>query len=230
MEVNIVLTFALWPQAYQLKAEADSSKTMRKEARNALLELCKDEYYRILVIEEGLVPVPVLGAAAYKSFKPGLHSWPSLPDGTEIERSSKKPSRFGASELLLGLNVDNNTNIDEGKINAIVGRSQQQFLARIGAIELEDLKDTQSESSTSNHLTLLPWRDGVARLVLVLELEDDNAKVRTAELIADASINEHMRVSFKEAGAIKHLVKLLDNMNNSVKWASIQALERLSIR
>ena len=203
---------------------------MRKEARNALLELCKDEYYRILVIEEGLVPVPVLGAAAYKSFKPGLHSWPSLPDGTEIERSSKKPSRFGASELLLGLNVDNNTNIDEGKINAIVGRSQQQFLARIGAIELEDLKDTQSESSTSNHLTLLPWRDGVARLVLVLELEDDNAKVRTAELIADASINEHMRVSFKEAGAIKHLVKLLDNMNNSVKWASIQALERLSIR
>ncbi|XP_023551663.1 uncharacterized protein LOC111809431 [Cucurbita pepo subsp. pepo] len=227
---GVIVESGLIPKlAYQLKAEADSSKTMRKEARNALLELCKDEYYRILVIEEGLVPVPVLGAAAYKSFKPGLHSWPSLPDGTEIERSSKKPSRFGASELLLGLNVDNNTNIDEGKINAIVGRSQQQFLARIGAIELEDLKDTQSESSTSNHLTLLPWRDGVARLVLVLELEDDNAKVRTAELIADASINEHMRVSFKEAGAIKHLVKLLDNMNNSVKWASIQALERLSI-
>ncbi|XP_022973564.1 uncharacterized protein LOC111472102 [Cucurbita maxima] len=227
---GVIVESGLIPKlAYQLKAEADSSKTVRKEARNALLELCKDEYYRILVIEEGLVPVPVLGAAAYKSFKPGLHSWPSLPDGTEIERSSKKPSRFGASELLLGLNVDNNANIEEGKINAIIGRSQQHFLARIGAIELEDLKDTQSESSTSNHLTLLPWRDGVARLVLVLELEDDNAKVRTAELIADASINEHMRVSFKEAGAIKHLVKLLDSMNNSVKWASIQALERLSI-
>ncbi|KAG6579255.1 U-box domain-containing protein 12, partial [Cucurbita argyrosperma subsp. sororia] len=227
---GVIVESGLIPKlAYQLKAEADSSKTVRKEARNALLELCKDEYYRILVIEEGLVPVPLLGAAAYKSFKPGLHSWPSLPDGTEIERSSKKPSRFGASELLLGLNVDNNANIEEGKINAIIGRSQQQFLARIGAIELEDLKDTQSESSTSNHLTLLPWRDGVARLVLVLELEDDNAKVRTAELIADASINEHMRVSFKEAGAIKHLVKLLDSMNNSVKWASVQALERLSI-
>lgn len=224
------MTFGLLLQAYQLKAEADSSKILRKEARNALLELCKDEYYRILVIEEGLVPVPILGPAAYKSFRPGLHSWPSLPDGTEIEQSSKEPSRFGASELLLGLNVDNNANIEDGKINAIVGRTQQQFLARIGAIESEDMKDSQSESSSSNHLTLLPWIDGVARLVLILELEDDNAVVRAAESITDASINEHMRISFKEAGAIKHLVKFLDYMNDSVKWAAVQALERLSIR
>ncbi|XP_038874402.1 uncharacterized protein LOC120067080 [Benincasa hispida] len=227
---GVIVEAGLIPKlAYQLKAEADSSKILRKEARNALLELSKDEYYRILVIEEGLVPVPILGAAAYKSFRPGLHSWPSLPDGTEIEQSSKEPSRFGASELLLGLNVDNNAKIEEGKINAIVGRTQQQFLARIGAIEFEDLKDSQSESSTSNHLTLLPWIDGVARLVLILELEDDNAIVRAAESIADASINEHMRISFKEAGAIKHLVKFLDYMNNSVKWAAVQALERLSI-
>lgn len=195
-----------------------------------LLELAKDEYYRILVIEEGLVPVPIVGAAAYKSFRPGLHSWPSLPDGTEIEQSSNGPSRFGASELLLGLNVDNKANIEEGKINAIVGRTQQQFLARIGAIEFEDLKDSQLESSTGNHLTLLPWIDGVARLVLILELEDDTAVMRAAESIADASINEHMRISFKEAGAIKHLVKVLDNMNDAVKWATIRALERLSIR
>lgn len=215
---------------YQLKAEADTSKVVRKEARNALLELAKDEYYRILVIEEGLVPVPIVGAATYKSFRPGLHSWPSLPDGTEIEQSSKEPSRFGASELLLGLNVDNNADIEEGKINAIVGRTQQQFLARIGAIEFEDLRVSQSESSTSNHLTLLPWIDGVARLVLILKLEDDAAIVRAAESIADASINEHMRISFKEAGAIKHLVNLLDNKNNSVKWATVEALERLSIR
>lgn len=227
---GVIVESGLIPKlAYQLKAEADSSKILRKEARNALLELSKDEYYRILVIEEGLVPVPILGAAAYKSFRPGLHSWPSLPDGTEIEQSSKEPSRFGASELLLGLNVDNNANIEEGKINAIVGRTQQQFLARIGAIELEDLKDSRSESSTSNHLTLLPWIDGVARLVLILELEDVNAVVRAAESIADACIDEHMRISFKEAGAIKHLVKFLDYMNNSVKWATVQALERLSI-
>ncbi|KAL4018691.1 hypothetical protein IC575_022309 [Cucumis melo] len=227
---GVIVESGLIPKlAYQLKAEADSSKILRKEARNALLELCKDEYYRILVIEEGLVPVPILGAAAYKSFRPGLHSWPSLPDGTEIEQSSTEPSRFGASELLLGLNVDNNANIEEGKINAIVGRTQQQFLARIGAIESENMKDSQSESSSSNHLTLLPWIDGVARLVLILELEDDNAVVRAAESITDASINEHMRISFKEAGAIKHLVNFLDYMNDSVKWAAVQALERLSI-
>lgn len=212
-----------------MKAEADSSKIMRKEARNALLELSKDGYYRILVIEEGLVPVPILGAAAYKSFRPGLHSWPRLPDGIEIEQSTK-PSRYGASQLLLGLNVDKNANIEERKINAIVGRTQQQFLARIGAIEIEDLKDSQSESSSRNHLTLLPWIDGVARLVLILELEDDNAITRAAVSIADASINEHMRISFKEAGAIKYLVKFLDYTNDSVKWAAVQALERLSIR
>ncbi|XP_022146414.1 uncharacterized protein LOC111015638 [Momordica charantia] len=227
---GVIVESGLIPKlAYQLKAEADSSKIVRKEARNVLLELAKDEYYRILVIEEGLVPVPIVGAAAYKSFRPGLHSWPSLPDGTEIEQSSNGPSRFGASELLLGLNVDNKANIEEGKINAIVGRTQQQFLARIGAIEFEDLKDSQLESSTGNHLTLLPWIDGVARLVLILELEDDTAVMRAAESIADASINEHMRISFKEAGAIKHLVKVLDNMNDAVKWATIRALERLSI-
>ncbi|PQQ20815.1 uncharacterized protein Pyn_25086 [Prunus yedoensis var. nudiflora] len=57
-------------------------------------------------------------------------------------------------------------------MNAIVGRTQQQFLARIGAIELEDEKN-QSEVTTGKQLTLLPWMDGVARLVLILGLEDD---------------------------------------------------------
>uniref|UniRef100_A0A5B7BN26 Uncharacterized protein n=1 Tax=Davidia involucrata TaxID=16924 RepID=A0A5B7BN26_DAVIN len=213
-----------------LKNDVEGSKVIRKEARNTLLELAKDEYYRILVMEEGLVLVPVIGEAAYKSFRPALYSWPSLPDGTEIEQSSKGPSRYGASELLLGLNVqDKNANLEEAKMNAIVGRTQQQFLARIGAIEMEDEKKSQNESSSSQRFTLLPWLDGVARLVLILGLEDESAIARAAESMADASINEDMRVSFKEAGAVKHLVRLLDHHSNAVRLAAIRALERLSV-
>ncbi|KAK3222083.1 hypothetical protein Dsin_009108 [Dipteronia sinensis] len=209
---------------------SEGSEVIRKEARNALIELAKDEYYRILIIEEGLVPVPMIGAAAYKSFKPGLYSWPSLPDGTEIERTSNSPSRYGANELLLGLNLnDKNVNMEEAKMNAIVGRAKQQFLVRIGGIELEDERKPQSELPIDGQLTILPWVDGVARLVLILGLEDEVAIARAAHSIADASINEHMRLSFKEAGAIKNLVQLLDHNSDAVRLAATGALERLSI-
>lgn len=217
-------------QAKLLKTD-EGSKVIRKEAKNVLLELAKDDYYRILVMEEGLVLVPLIGTAAYKSFRPALHSWPSLPDGTEIEQSSKVLSRFGASELLLGLNVqDTNSNLEEAKMNAIVGRTQQQFLARIGAIELEDQNTSDSVSSSSRRLTVLPWMDGIARLVLILGLQDESAIARAAESIADASISEHMRVSFKEAGAVKHLVQLMNHHSDTVRLAAIHALERLSVR
>lgn len=217
-------------QAKLLRTDIEGSKVIKKEARNALLELCKDRYHRITILEEGLVPVPMIGAAAYKSFRPGLYSWPSLPDGTQIEQTSKTPSRFGASELLLGLHVDDkNANIEEAKMNAIVGRTQQQFLARIGAIEMDDERKP-SELATGQQLTLLPWTDGVARLVLILGLEDESAIARAAESIADASINEHMRIAFKEAGAVKLLVQLLDSKNDAVRLAATQALERLSVR
>ncbi|KAL5763221.1 hypothetical protein ACOSP7_019485 [Xanthoceras sorbifolium] len=213
-----------------LKTDSEGSKVIRKEARNALIELAKDEYYRILIIEEGLVPVPMIGTAAYKSFKPALYSWPSLPDGTEFERTSNSPSRYGANELLLGLNVDDkNVNIEEAKMNAVVGRARQQFLVRIGAIELEDERKPQSELLVDRQLTILPWVDGVARLVLILGLEDEVAIARAAQSIADASINEHMRLSFKEAGAIKHLVRLLDHNSDAVRLAATGALERLAI-
>ena len=217
-------------QAKLFRTDIEGSKVIKKEARNALLELCKDRYHRITILEEGLVPVPMIGAAAYKAFRPGLYSWPSLPDGTQIEQTSNTPSRFGASELLIGLHVDDkNANIEEAKMNAIVGRTQQQFLARIGAIEMDDEKK-QSEIVTGEQLTLLPWVDGVARLVLILGLEDESAIVRAAESVADASINEHMRISFKEAGAVKLLVQLLDSKNDAIRLAAIQALERLSVR
>ncbi|XP_030498679.2 uncharacterized protein LOC115714222 [Cannabis sativa] len=212
-----------------LKDDAEGSKVIRKEARNALLELTKDDYYRILIIEEGLVTVPLIGTAAYKSFRPGLYSWPSLPDGTELERTSKTPSRFGASELLLGLNIDDKkVNIEEVKVNAIIGRTQQQFLARIGAIEMEDGK-RESELPSGRKVTILPWVDGVARLVLILELEDESALSRAADSIADASISEEMRIAFKEAGAVRNLVRLLDYKNQAVKLSVTRALERLSV-
>ncbi|KAJ6899091.1 hypothetical protein NC652_025550 [Populus alba x Populus x berolinensis] len=211
-------------------AVEEESKVIRKEARNALVELSKNEYYRILVIEEGLVPVPLIGIAAYRSFTPSLLSWPSLPDGSKIERTSKGPSRFGASELLLGLNIDDkNANLEEAKMNAIIGRSKQQFLARSGAIEVEDTKLPQNELSKNRKFTLLPWMDGLARLVLILELEDESAICRAAESIADASINEHLRNSFKEAGAVKNLIQLLDHNNDAIRFAAVGALERLSI-
>ncbi|KAM5566828.1 hypothetical protein ABKV19_015110 [Rosa sericea] len=227
---GIMVEAGVIPQlAKLLRTDIEGSKVIKKEARNALLELCKDKYHRITILEEGLVPVPMIGAAAYKSFRPGLYSWPTLPDGTQIEQTSKTPSRFGASELLLGLHVDDeNANIEEAKMNAVVGRTQQQFLARIGAIEMDDEKK-QSELATGQQLTLLPWVDGVARLVLILGLEDESAIERAADSIADASINEHMRIAFKEAGAVKLLVQLLDSKNDAVRLAATQALERLSV-
>ncbi|XP_010460100.1 PREDICTED: uncharacterized protein LOC104741035 isoform X1 [Camelina sativa] len=206
------------------------SKVIRKEARNVLLELAKDEYYRILVIEEGVVPIPIIGADSYKSFRPDLYSWPSLPDGIKIEQTRKVPSRFGASELLLGLNVDKNVDdVEEAKMKAIVGRTNQQFLARIGAIEFE--KEIKSEGpGKSQQLTLLPCVDGVARLVLILGLADELAVTRAAASIADASINGDMRISFMEAGAVKPLVQLLANNNKeTVKLPVIRALKNLSL-
>lgn len=211
----------------------DGSKVIRKEAKTTLLELAKDEYYRILIIEEGLIRVPIIGAAAYKSFRPPSHSWPSLPDGTELPKSPR-PSRYGATELLLGFSArEKNFNLEEDKLNAIVGRSQQQFLARIGAIELEDGKESSTVSHSNQQYTILPWLDGVARLVLILGLDDVSAIARAAYSIAEGSVNQRMRIAFKEAGAIKPLVRLLchgSESSGSLQEASAHALERLCLR
>ncbi|XP_024991087.1 uncharacterized protein LOC112525269 isoform X2 [Cynara cardunculus var. scolymus] len=221
------------PLAKFLRTDFEGSKIIRKEAQSTLLELAKDDYYKILLIEEGMVVVPLVGAAAYKSFRPSLHSWPSLPDGSElnVKQNLKGPSRYGASELLLGLHVedDKNTKLEEAKKNAIVGRTQQQFLARIGAIETEDESNKTGSPTSDQRFTILPWVDGVARLVLILELEDESAIAKAAESIADSSISEHMRTSFKEAGAVKNLVRLIDHHSESVRLAAIRALERLSV-
>ncbi|XP_016547336.1 uncharacterized protein LOC107847539 isoform X1 [Capsicum annuum] len=212
-----------------LKTEVEGSKIIKNEARNVLLELAKDEYNKILIMEEGLLLIPLVGAAAYKSFRPALYSLPSLPDGTKIEQNPR-PSRYGASELLLGLNIDySNAKIEEKTMKAIVGRTRQQFLARIGAIETEEENKSSREFPSNPRFTLLPWMDGVARLVLILGLEDESAIARAADAIADVSINEHMRGSFKEAGAINPLVRLINHPSDTVKLAVIRAIQRLSI-
>ncbi|KAL6608044.1 hypothetical protein ACP70R_041107 [Stipagrostis hirtigluma subsp. patula] len=212
-----------------LQNKEDDYKIIRKEARSSLIQLASDDYYHSLIIEEGLVRVPLVGSAAYKSFRPLPHSWPSFPDGSEIQRSSR-PSKYGATELLLGLSVnEKETKPDEAKINAMIGRSNQQFLARIGAIELDDEGKEQSGSGKNDLYTILPWVDGVARLVLILGLEDVSAIGRAARAIGDASINEHMRTSFKEAGAVKPLLQLLEHSNVPVREAAAYALEKLSL-
>ncbi|KAL8142052.1 hypothetical protein V2J09_015084 [Rumex salicifolius] len=212
-----------------LTREVEGSKIMRREAKSTLLELAEDEYYRINIMEEGLLLVPLVGAAAFESFRPSLYSWPSLPDGTEIKRAPKVPSKYGASDLLVGLSKEgNNVDLNELKVNAIIGRTQQQFLARLQAIENENENPASGFSSRTHH-TLLPWKDGIARLVLILELKDDVAIARAADSIADAAINEKMRVMFKEAGGIKHLVHLLDHESDAVRTAVTNALEKLSL-
>ena len=122
------------------------------------------------------------------------------------------------------------SDIDVGKRNAVLGRSQQQFLVRIGAVEIEDGKESESSTGRKNITTLLPWIDGVARLVLLLELEDEAVISRSAEAIADASIGEEMRIAFRDAGAVKHLVRLLGYKDRSFEFQVVRALERLSVR
>ncbi|WVZ70306.1 hypothetical protein U9M48_018981 [Paspalum notatum var. saurae] len=213
-----------------LQTKEDDYKIIRKEARSSLIQLACDDYYHSLIIEEGLVRVPLVGSAAYKAFKPLPHSWPSFPDGSEIKRSSQ-PSKYGATELLLGLSVNvKHRKPDEAKINAMIGRSNQQFLARVGAIELDDEGNEQSGPEKNDLYTILPWVDGVARLVLILGLEDGSAIKKAARAIGDASVNEHLRSSFKEAGAVKPLLQLLRHSNVPVREAAAYALEKLSVR
>jgi hypothetical protein len=213
-----------------LQTKEDDYKIVRKEARSSLLELSADDNYHALIVEEGLVRVPLVGSSAYKAFRPQPHSWPSFPDGSEIQRSSR-PSKYGATELLLGLSVsDKKTEPDEAKVNAMIGRSNQQFLARVGAIELDDEGKEQSETQRNDLYTILPWVDGVARLVLIIGLEDVSAIAKAANAIGNASLNEHMRTSFKEAGAVRPLLQLLVHSDLPVREATAYALEKLSVR
>ncbi|CAM6094598.1 unnamed protein product [Calypogeia fissa] len=209
-----------------LLSDKEESKVARQEARNALLELTIDQHVKLLIIEEGLVPVPSIGASAYRSFKPLLQVAPALPESVKVKRpTSKVESKFGAGELLLGLSLENPEIDDATRLN-IEGKVRQQFLARIGL-----LGKTPAKSDRIGHerITLLPWWDGIPRLILILGLDDLTVARQAALAIADIAINEENRQAVHKGGAIPQLVRLLGSGDEDSTAAATFALDKLAI-
>ncbi|GJM94228.1 hypothetical protein PR202_ga10858 [Eleusine coracana subsp. coracana] len=121
------------------------------------------------------------------------------------------------------------------KVNAMIGRSNQQFLARVGAIELGDEGKDQSGSEKNDLYTILPWIDGVARLVLILGLEDllkhSDAPVREAAAYALEKLSASSIVcqKIKAEGGLEVLIDIVKDPNTAVKQLEkiIYALSRV---
>jgi hypothetical protein len=215
-----------------LMEEMTVSKMTRKEARNTLLALAENPNYRLAIIENGLVPVPLIGASAYRSFKPLLEEAPPLPDNISLGEAPK--SDFGAGELLLGLKAGADTpEIDDATRLTIEGRVKQQFLARIGVIEKEaKMQNAKAETvlcaqSEEDKITFMPWWDGIPRLVLILGLNDLTVACRAAESMAEIAINEEHRQAIHKAGGVPHLVRLLGCGDEATTDATVLALDML---
>lgn len=214
-------------QAGILLNDKEGSKVTRQEARNALLELARDQHVKLLIIEEGLVPVPSIGASAYRSFKPLLQVAPTLPESVKVKRpTSKVESKFGAGELLLGLNLENAEIDDATRLN-IEGKVRQQFLARIGLLGKTPSK---RDRIGDDRITLLPWWDGIPRLILILGLDDLTVARQAALAVAEIAINEENRQAVHRGGAIPQLVRLLGSGDEDATAAAAFALDKLAIR
>lgn len=205
-----------------LKDSKNASKVVRREARNALLELVKDSYHKLLVIEEGLILVPLIGGSAFRSFKSPVKDAP-LPEGVNLKEVFSTPSRFGLNVKSVGHGLDETSRI------AIEVQGQQQFLTQFGVLEKDEGTKPHLLTASEPRVTLMPWWDGIARLVFIIVLDDLSAVERAAYSIADISINEEMRNAIQEAGAIPHLVRLLGHKDEALKIAAAFALERLSL-
>lgn len=205
-----------------LKDSKNASKVVRREARNALLELVKDSYHKLLVIEEGLILVPLIGGSAFRSFKSPVKDAP-LPEGVNLKEVFSTPSRFGLNVKSVGHGLDETSRI------AIEVQGQQQFLTQFGVLEKDEGTKPHLLTASEPRVTLMPWWDGIARLVFILVLDDLSAVEWAAYSIADISINEEMRNAIQEAGAIPHLVRLLGHKDEALKIAAAFALERLSL-
>lgn len=205
-----------------LKDSKNASKVVRREARNALLELVKDSYHKLLVIEEGLILVPLIGGSAFRSFKSPVKDAP-LPEGVNLKEVFSTPSRFGLNVKSVGHGLDETSRI------AIEVQGQQQFLAQFGVLEKDEGTKPHLLTASEPRVTLMPWWDGIARLVFILVLDDLSAVEWAAYSIADISINEEIRNAIQEAGAIPHLVRLLGHKDEALKIAAAFALERLSL-
>ncbi|KAJ7543007.1 hypothetical protein O6H91_09G021900 [Diphasiastrum complanatum] len=213
-----------------LKDDTNVSKISRQEARNALLELIKNEDTKLAVLEEGLVPVPLIGAAAYRSFKPHLQQAPSIPENTKLEQPPQRlDSTFGAGELLLGLKIGNESpDLDNSTKLAVEGRIRQHFLARIGVIERDYGDKGNSRPLNDCKITLMPWWDGIPRLILILGLEDVQYARRAADSISDIAFSEENRQAVAKAGGIPHLVRLLGCGDEAATEAVASAIEKLA--
>lgn len=119
--------------------------------------------------------------------------------------------------------------LDETSRIAIEVQGQQQFLAQFGVLEKDEGTKPHLLTASEPRVTLMPWWDGIARLVFIIVLDDLSAVERAAYSIADISINEEIRNAIQEAGAIPHLVRLLGHKDEALKIAAAFALERLSL-
>ncbi|MCO5584465.1 hypothetical protein L7F22_038393 [Adiantum nelumboides] len=240
--IGILANFALNDSNHDLLVEAgviskladllksgEDSKVTRQEARKVLLELVQNAQFKQMIIEEGMVPVPLIGASAYKSFKPLLNVAPPLPEGLDV-KSSSVPSTFGAGKLLLGLGQkDDSYNLDDTTQIAFEGRARQHFLGRIGLLEKEASKQDAVAASGKDAVTIMTWWDGIPRLVLILGLEDMKVASLAASTISEIAINEDIRLAIQKAGSIPHLVRLLGSGDEGATEAAAAALERLAV-
>lgn len=216
-------------QANLLKS-GGGTKITRQEARKLLLELVQNAQYKQIIIEEGLVPVPLIGASAYKSFKPLLDVAPPLPEGLNVE-PPPLPSTFGAGKLLLGLKGKSMVyDLDDATQRAIEGRARQHFLGRIGLLEKEASQQEAMGVSRKDSVTIMSWWDGIPRLVLILGLEEISVASLAANTISEIAINEEIRQAIHKAGSVPHLVRLLGSGDESATEAAASALERLATR
>eukprot|EP00249_Psilotum_nudum_P018091 c26634_g1_i4 orf=741-2645(-) len=224
---DILVEAGAIPKMANILKDTKVSKVTRQEARNALLELVKDTDNMLYILEEGLVPVPLIGASAYQSFKPLLDVAPALPEDVKVEMSSPLPSTFGAQGLLLGLNIERGGyEIDDATELAIEGRVRQHFLARVGVLEKQVETKPEKDCKT---ITIMPWWDGIPRLVLILGLEDVTVAKLAADTISDIAVTEEMRQAVHKAGAVPHLVRLLGCGDEATTESATSALEKLSI-
>lgn len=227
---DLLVEAGIIPKLANLIKSGEGSKIARQEARKTLLELARKDQYKQIIIEEGLVPVPLIGASAYQSFKPLLDVVPSFPKGMNLEPSPSLPSTFGAGNLLLGLNVKNNAyNLDDATQLVIEGRARQHFLGRIGLLEKEASKQEVACVNKRANMTIMPWWDGIPRLVLILGLEDISVATLAASTISEIAVNEEIRQAIQKAGSVPHLVRLLGSGSESATQATACALERLAI-
>jgi len=209
--------------------ETTGSKVTRQEARNCLLQLAKDPIHKSVIVEAGLVPVPLIGATAFRTFKPVMEDTFAIPeDDVQFSDNPSLTTVFGADKLLRGLKIGADVaDIDKTTVLLNEGKVRQQFLARIGVIEKKKGEDL---SPSEDKVTFMPWWDGIARLVLILGLQNPSVAKKAAESLAEISITEDYRQAIHKAGAVPHLVKWLGSGDEAATEAAAHALDMLGKR